>query len=785
MSDILVDFQHGARALRGGFRRTLAALSCIALGLGATVFIVTVAYSILLRPPPFPDADRLTRIWLLNEVSGERADISYPDAAELRARTRSFDALEAVVRTRLAVQAADGTERVRGESVTAGYLGLIGIQAARGRLFTAAEYAPNGAPVILLSDALWRRKFGARPDIIGQTVLARGSTGRDADQIFTIVGVMPPGFIGTVDPDVSEFWLPAAQYRPRMILESRSARSTWVLARLRASATLAEAQAEITAIGAELARQQPELYEHTRLQVEPFGESWRAPLRAGLLMLSVAAALLLLITAMNVANVQLARMLERQPELVLRGVLGANRSRLVRQLLIENLVLAAVGGAAGILLGIGAVRVFVGARLFALPSYVQVEVSPIVIAVGFASLAVTALLFGALPAWRGSGAAAAQELRGSGRGVAGSRRERKLMHALVTVQVALAFLLLAASALMLRTYQNLLRTDVGYRRDHLLRMAVSLDASRFPHAGAQLRAAGELRDALQQHPGVHAVSVMAGVLPPFFDQETTVARDNEVVPALRSVQTHAVDDAFFGVLGIDVLHGRTFSAEDHSRSAPVAVVSETMARLLAGSEPQRALGMTVQLLSMPGMPARQVQIVGVVGDVKYHGPLAERPVDYDVYVPLAHDVSNVLSFAVRTDGDAAALSAPLQRVIAGIAPTSPQHWISTMEEELHRQYGDARLYAWLTAVFGLSALGLVLLGVYGVVHKSVNRRLPELAIRMAIGAAPARLTAMVMADTLRPLAFGLALGVAAALAGSRVLDSLVYGVPTTDPLTYT
>ncbi len=774
------DLRSGLRAYRTLPMLLAAALACVALGMGGTLFIVAVAQGVLLRPPPFPDADRLVRIWTVAEGGSARQDLSVLEARDIQAQAHSFAALEIAARTRAAVMTEEGTERMRGESVTSGYFALIGLQPALGRLFSPAEYAPGAPGVIVISHRMWQQKFGGRADILGRAVRARGSTGQEVDRLYSIVGVLPAGFIGTVDPDISDFWLPLEQYAPRRVLEDRRTRAAWVIARLRAGATLAAAQEEVARLGDRLAAQYPDAYQQLGFRVEPLGESWRARFRTGLLMLTGAAALLLFIACINVAHLLLARLLQREPELRLRLVLGAGRGRILRLLLTESLVLAVAGGVLGILLATWCVHLFVAADVFRLPAYVRITIDARVVLLAAALVLLTSLLFGVLPAWFGTRLDAAQALRQAGRGSTMGRRQKRITEALITAEVCLCFLLLIGCALLLRTYSNLLRADVGYRTERLLRMAISLDGQPYPNTEARLgfvRAAGAL---LRQQPGVRGVSFLAGVLPPFFDDEVAIARDGRTLPALSAVQHHAIDSAFLGVLDIALRHGRNFQHADGAAAPRVAIVSESLARTLSGGAARTALDLTVQLAGS----AAPVQIVGIVEDVRYHGPLATRPIDYDVYVPIEQALQQVLSIAIQTAGDPTALLRPLQQALGTLAPTSPLHWMSTMQDELQLQYGDARLYAWLTGVFGGSAMLLALLGIYGVVTHSVIRRYSELGVRRAVGASRGHILWLVLRQGSRPLVLGLVLGAALALAVGRFLHTLLYGVNTADPRTF-
>lgn len=783
MDGLWQDLRFGFRNLLRTPRITLAALACAAIGIGAAIFIAALTEALLLRQLPFADADRLVRIWLTTDGNATREDLSYPDVRSLREATRSFAAIEVTARTRAAVRTETGSERMRGESVSAGYFGTVGVTASVGRLFAANEYDPGAAPVVLISDAMWRRKFGGRPEVIGATLAMRPSVGDDAERLYTIVGVMPPGFSGTIDSDVSDFWLPIGQFLPQPLLESRTARIVWVLARLAPGATEATARAELAMIRQDLAAHYPLEYRHRAFSLEAVGEMTRERFRTGLLMLNGAAALLLLIACGNVANLLLARLAQREGELALRLALGAERKRVLRLLLTESLLLATAGGVLGTALAALSVRVFVARDVLAVPDYMRITLDVRMIALAAGVVAVTSILFGVLPAWAGSRVHPASRLRESDRSGTTTFRQRMLVEGLITTQVALAFVLAVGSTLMLRTYVNLLDDDVGFRTRNLLRMAVTLDPGEYGTSEAQLGFARDATTLLESQPGVRRVSFMAGVLPPGFDRQTALAVGGETVESLGEVPVHAVDDAFLDVLDIPLLRGRNLEPRDDANAPRVALVSESLAEALAPDQGAGAIGRRFQTIAADGRISEPMEIVGVVGDVKYHGPLTVTR-GYNVYVPITQDPWWIMSIAIWTDVPPASLIEPLQRELGQFAPTSPQHWISTMEDELALHYGEARIHAWLTAVFGAAAALLVVLGLYGVLTYAVARRNRELAVRIAMGALPRDIMALVLGYGSRTMTLGLIAGALAAFAGARLVGSLVYGVAPTDVLTF-
>jgi predicted permease len=757
----------------------VTASACAALGLGAAIFMSTLVNAVLFAKPPMPDADRLMRVWTSAIASKQQSDVSYPELLDIRSRASSFDMVEGVSRTRLALTTDAGTERLRGESVTPGYFSLIGVEPALGRLFGAAEYTPDSDRPVIISFSLWQRRFGGRSDVLGQPFRTRPTSRQSAGSVRTIVGVMPRGFVGTVDPDVSDFWLPVAHYEPASVLSDRSVRSTWALARLRPGASPAEARSEVAAIAAALATGYPAAYDRVTLTAEPFGETWRERFRLSLYTLLAATGLLLLIACTNIATLLLARLAQRESEMRVRLALGAPRARIVRQLLAESLIIAIVGGIAGLALASVAVRAFASAGVFDLPPYVELGLEPVTVAIGMALVVITGLVFGVLPARVGAGVSIARE---AGVRVSQGVRQRQYGRALIVAQVAFTCLLLVGSTLLFRTYQALVGGDLGYRTTGLLRMAVTPDPNAFHDTAARLALAENIKRTFDAYPGVERSATMAGVLQPWFDDAVDVEINAD--DRLRDVGRHAVGPDYFEVMGMRLMQGRTFGPADRAAGATSGLASQTLAQRLRDRTGRDAIGQRV-MLSAPGTDRHEaLTIIGVVNDVVYNGPLRPRAADHDLYVPLELGAPGPLSIAIHTRVDPATLIEPLSRELGRLAPTSPQHWISTMQDELGLQYRDAQLYASLSGVFGASATLLALLGIYGVLANSIARRHRELGVRMAVGARGSDIARLVLAEGARMLVSGVTLGTALALGASRLVSGLLYGVGPSDPMTY-
>ncbi|HEX2253051.1 MAG TPA: ABC transporter permease [Thermoanaerobaculia bacterium] len=788
MATLLKDLRYGVRSLLNMPLLAVAALACIAIGVGATVSVFTLLNATLLQRLPYPDADRLVRVWATHGPEEPRRDLSYLNYQDLRAGSRTIEQLEAAARTRLAILNDVGVERVRGESVTPGYFAMIGVEPALGRTFAPEEYAADAPHLILIGHDLWQRRFGGRRDVVGQTLEARGAWGGEetTNRPYQVLGVLPEGFTGTIEDDESEFWLPMAHFEPQANLERRGQRILWTLGKLAPGATVEQADQEMATLGRTLAAEYPDDNDGFGARAERLGENWREGLRGGLYLLLGAALLLLLIACTNIANLLLARLARRRHELTLRMVLGAQRQRVLRQLLTESLLLALAGGAIGVALAWLFVDLYMDLVAEDVPDYVTVGLDWRVVLTALGVVALTGLAFGVLPAWFGARVDPGAELKEEGRGSSATRGQRRSGQLLVGAEVALTIVLLIAASLMFRSYDNLRTVELGYDADNLLRMSVTLDRSVYPAPEDWRRMMGEVKQVVARQSGVEAVSAIGGILPPSPDIELAMT-----FPALRggeleNVHRHSVDPDFLATMDMELLHGRNLSEADRPDGVRVALASETLARVIGGGDARAAVGEQVQFVVArnPPQTSQPYEIVGVVEDVLYHGPMGERPFDYDVYLTTEQVPDFLISLAVRTAGPPEPMMDRLTREVARVAAPSPVHWVQTIQGEIEKQYSDSRFYTALIVVYSLSAVLLAVIGIYGVLANSVTRRFRELGIRVAIGAQNRDLLAMVVAQSMKVVLLGALVGVAIALVGTRVMSSLLYGVAPTDPVTF-
>jgi len=769
---------------------SLAAALCIALGAAATMAVVTLADAVLLRPVPFPQADRLVRVWLDERGVDPRVSFSIPESRELRALP-AFDTAIATARVRALAVAGDRAERLRGEGVDGGYFDLLGVRPAAGRLLDARDHLPGAAPAVVLGYGFWMRALGASPAAIGGVLKTQRAT-------YTIVGVAPRWFTGTVEDDVVEFWIPIERYEPRQMLTDADARQTWMVARLAPGSDLAAAGAQAAALAGAWKERDPRRYRNHGLRVEAFGENWRRGLRGGTAMLVVAAASLLAIAALNVGCLLLARVIDRRRELAVRTALGATRGRLLAQLIAEALILSVAGGALGMAAGPAALTALLGLSPVALPGYLVVAPDIRVALASVAALVLAALAAGTLPAMVGAGADVAPALASNSRGTTAAPGERRSVTLLIAAETALTLVLLVTGGLLLRSYDRLSSLDLGYRREGIARLAVTLSAADAGPAAARNTVYERLRAAVAAVPGVESIGLVTPTLPPW-DADRSRLRfgglDPRSADAGVPVGLHIADPGLLPTLGIPLIAGRAFN---QAEPAAVAIVSRSVANRLGGID--GALGRWIEFPDDPALMSTvsgRFIVVGVAENVAWDGlveqdtrrlirfgsgdPRGER---WDVYVPLSRTAQTIVSIAASTRGSAAALIEPIRRAIGTVAPASAVHWTGTMEADVALEYAPARFYAVLVAAFSGSAMLLTGAGLFGLLWNASARRTGEVGLRLALGASRRSVAWLAVTSAIRPLVAGAILGLFGAAVSAKSVSALLYDVAPIDPLSF-
>jgi putative ABC transport system permease protein len=778
-----LDARFALRSMRARPALTLAAVLTLALGIGANVAMFAVVDAVLLASLPYADPDGLV---IVQEVAEARppGNVGYLTFLDLRARTHVFSALAAGSQSR-PILGGDGHDpaQVSAMRVSASYFGMVGAPPALGRTFAAAEDAPGAARrVVILSDGLWRRRFGADASIIGRPLSLSGTD-------FTVVGVMPPAFQDLVAARLfegAELWTPLG-YEPAADFACRTCRHLQVFGRLAPGVDVARAQREVTSVLQGLAVEHPRDYNQPSARVQTLGDLFLGPVRPVLLALWAGVAVLLLAACANVANLLLLRATERAHEIAVRTALGVTRGRLVRQLLTESALLAACGGAVGLLVAWAAVRVVTVAGPSQLPRLAQASLDPRAAVVAVALTALSALVFGLIPLRELMRQDVSQTMHGAGRRTENATTWR-LRAALVASNVTLAAVLLVGAGLLVRSMLGLLTVQPGFDAAHVLTMGVQVSGPRYASDDAAKEIAAVSRfyaDVLERVrtlPGVEAASAtttlpLSGEQDQFGLHLASHPRGNpEEAP---DADRFAVEPGFFQVLRIPLLRGRLLEARDAQGATAVAVVNrEAAEKLFPGEDP---LG---QQLRLGPVNAEPRTIVGVVGDTRHNG--LDAPVSYQVYVPAAQWAwaQGSMTLVIRSSGNAAALATPVREIVRAVDASQPVTKVRLYEDVVTESTGTRRFACALLVAFAATALVLALVGLYGALAVLVRQRQREIGVRLALGAAASQIRRMILQQGLRPVAVGLLLGLTVAAASAQVLASLLFGITARDPGTF-
>jgi predicted permease len=770
-------------------RAAVLTVLCIAMGVAASATALSLAWTVTLRPLPFPNGDRMVRVWL-SSAESPRLDMSIPDLADVQASIPAFEQFQGTSRVRFVALFGEGAARLRGEAVTTGYFPFLGARAAQGRTFSPSDHEPGATNVALISHATWRRYHGSDPAVLGKTLRSERAT-------FEIIGVMPPEFQGTIENDIVEFWIPLSQYVPTWAVQERMSRQSWAIGLLRPGSTIDDARLQAQRLGAELATRHGRLYQGLTLGVEPFAANWRTSARGSAILLLLAAVALLAIAVVNVAGMSLARALDRRREFALRLALGADGRRIAALPFLESAIASLLGGLLGAAASPALLEWLLSVAPIALPSYLRPELTgplPWLVA-GICSLA--AIGSGLLPAFEARKAAPASVLNDGSRGQIGGRHATRTGRILVTAQVALSTGLVVVVALLGRSFQALNTAPLGFRTD-IARLAVTASPSDLTGNPVAFRA--RLVDELRRQPGVTGVGLVWPTLPPWDPDRlpfTHTALGQLAPEDLPRTSVRAIDPQLLDVMGIALLNGRGIEARDQDNSAPVVLVSQSLADRLGGSA--AAIGTDLSLPGEGTNAPRRAQIVGVVADVEWDGfgeqdtgrllrwnPVDRSPQKYDAYYSIDQvpDARALVSIAARVSGDPAESIARLSRALGAVAPASAVHWASSMRDELAFEYRSTSFALYLTTAFGLGALLLAGIGVFATLSHNVAGRLPEFAIRSALGATPGTVRLGVLRAGLVVTLAGTAMGTLAAAIASRAIGNLLYGISPADPLAY-
>ena len=767
------------RALRAHLPFAAAAVLITTLAIGANTAVFTLVNAVLVSPLPFPDPSRLV------EVNGRRPDVdrdplSLPDYLDLRDGNRTFEQLAAAFQWSANVTGGEA-ERLQGMRATANLFTLLGTPAALGRTLVPDDERGAGRRVIVLSDGLWKRRFGASPSVLGSTIVLNGDS-------YTIVGVLPRAFVTPIREADLIAPFPTDSDPRRTARDSGFLRA---VGRLRPGVTIAQATADLDAIVARLRSEYPATNAaHAGTNIVEWHSVLVSRVRPILVLLQAAVALVLAVACANLANLFLVSALGREREFSVRSALGASRARLVREVLIESGVIAAAACAGGLLFGALSRRlllVLAPGDLLAISNGAAIDTRVVLFAAGTAALAM--LAFAGFPAWRLATGTLGSHLRDGSRttGSAGRRARRWL----IGLEVALASALVTLTVLLSQSFARLQAVDPGFRPDHLLTVRLSLPRGRYRTRADVVRYTDTVRSRVTALPGVAQVSA-ANVVPLNGYRATADIwpADRPQPQAGQRPEAHyrMVGPAYMTTFGVPLLQGRALDERDISSGEPVVLINQTVSkRYWSGRSP---VGEYLLLWDAGDSSVRRARIVGVTGDVKHFGLDTESTADVYVAIPQVPEttiqwLTNNLYLAVRTQVDPLLLREPIRRAIRDVDADVPASMMRSMDEMMELAVAPRRLNLWLVRVFGVAALLLAAAGIYAVTAFSVSTRTREIGIRAALGARPAQNFAVVVGDTARPLIVGLTVGAFLSIAGAPELATLLFAVNPIAPATMT
>jgi putative ABC transport system permease protein len=774
MANLWQDLRYAGRTIRRAPAFTLLAIVTIAIGVGANAAIFSVVNAILLRPLPYPRADELVIVAQGNRVTKQSGNDATPaNFLEWRTRNRSFAGLAAFVETRPTVAFGETPERINGSQVSANFFDVLGVRAAIGRTFQPAD-DPLGAPrVAVIGDGLWRDRFAAAPDIVGRTL-------RINNELHTIVGVLPPG----IDyPSKAQVWFSTHWRVPDDPLLSpaddpsaqRSHGYFSAVGRFKPGVTFDAAVADMDRVAIELERDYPTANQNLGSFLVPLRDDLVADVRSTTLLLFAAVGLLLLIATANVSGLLMARATARQQEISVRAALGATRSRIIAQLLTESVLLALAGGVAGTLLAMWLVAPLVALSPadLTVAGDVQIDRRVLLFCLGVSGLA--GVLFGLAPARQLSRADIHDELKQSARGTVGARH-RRVRAILVAGEIALSLVLLVAAGLTVRSFIRVQQVPIGFNPDHVLTLTVSPPSSRYNTQALRADFWERLAFGLRRVPGVEIAGAISRL--PLLPGNSTRGIAVKDLPANVAASAHyrTANPDYFRAMGIPILGGRAFTDADRDGRPRTAIISHAAAqRFWPGRNP---IGETFQI----DVPGPEITIVGIAGDVRSASLESTPPPT--IYVPYRQDAFPFMTFVLKTSAPAGALTPAVRAVVAQVDRDIPVPALRTMDEQLSNSLTRRRFSVTLLIAFGVTAVVLAAVGLYGVLAFIVSQRRREIGVRIALGATARNIVTDVLGQGLRLAALGMALGLALALATTRVMAALLFGTSPTDVATY-
>lgn len=784
MSTLLHNLRFAARSLikRPGF--AAIAIATLALGVGVNTAIFSVVDGVLLKPLPFDEADRLVHILEASPPEFPAMSVAYPNFLDWQERAHTFEDIAAHRFDDLNLTEMGTPELMRVAQVSANLFRMLRVEPALGRSFTADEDHPGGAKVTVLSDALWRDRFGAESSAVGATLILDGEP-------YEVIGIMPPGFSYPISSAPPRLYLPIGHFASDW-LESRGDHpGIQATARLAEGVSFEQAKVELEGIAEALATEYPDSNTGNTVATAPLQARLTRRIKPALMVLSGAVLLVMLIACVNVANLLLVRAAGRGPEIAVRSAIGAGRGSLVRQLITESVLLAMVGGIAGIGLAYVVLELMLAYLGLNLPAYSQVTIHGRVLLLSFLGATATGFLFGLAPALHTVGQGLASRLRAGARASDGTKG-RRLRSTLVVVEVALALVLLIGAGLFLSSFGALLDADPGFDADHALTVELALSERARPTPAQQSAFFDQALERIRNLPGVvaasHSLPLLGGWQSSINIEGRPVRKPGEGI----STEVFRVDSEIFAALGLRHRSGRLLTSGDRAGATRVAVIDERFAETIwPGEDP---IGRRF-LFGRPDKPRtepdgaggereipleeRWIEVVGVVAHVKSYG--VDEDSMMQAYLPMAQDVVPFTSLVVRTQGDPYPLRAAIEHEIGALDPNQPIGTVESLADMVGANYAPARVAAFLLTAFAVLATALAALGIYGVMAYAASQRRHEIGIRMALGADRASVLRLLVRQGMRLAVLGLVFGLGAAILLGPAIQSQLFGVSPREP----
>jgi putative ABC transport system permease protein len=778
MGSLIKDVRYGIRSLLKRPAFTAIAVITLALGIGANSAIFSVVNAIVLRPLPYRDSDRLVVIWgSLHKTGLEEIEVSAPEFKDFTDQCTAFQKIAAYDTEGFNLTGVDRPERLNGARVSASFFPTLGQEALHGRTFLAEEDQFEHASVVILSYALWQRRFGADPAIINQTINLDGRP-------TTVVGVMPAGF-HFPDKD-TELWTPLALSPDLLTENNRGSHFLNVIARLGPNVTLPQAQADIDTVTARLSS------EHRNVYPSGFGATVRSlhedavgNLRKAMFVLLAAVGLVLLVACANVAHLRLANATARHKEIAIRSALGASRARVVRQFLTESLLLSVFGGAAGLLLAVWGVRVLVALIPKDMPRVEEIRLDDRVVLFTLGVSVLTGILFGLAPALQAAKTDLNEALKEGERGGTEGSRRLRLRGLLVISELALALLLVIGAGLMIKSFRRLQEVKPGFEPANLLTMRIALAQAKYPNFQRSKAFFDQLLERLKARSEVKSAGAIN--LLPFGGSggdRTFLIEDQPVAAGAPhpDEQIRFVSAGYFDTMGIPLLKGRDFNERDLPDTPQVAIVNQALARKYWPSG--EAIG---KRISFSTRNPKWYEIVGIVGNVKHRGlDVEDKPEFYISFAQPLFASANIqpMYIAIRTPVESSSLTAIIRNEVATIDPDQPISNVLTMDQRIADSVAPRRFNMFLLSLFAALALLLAAIGIYGIMAFSVSQRTHEIGVRMALGARRGDVLKLVLRNGCKLALMGIAVGLAAAFAVTRLMQTLLFEVSPTDATTF-